>query len=134
MRRILLLALAPLMALAFASCGTSSQVTRTDGLDPSSLPEGLRADYEVFARRCSKCHSLARPLAAGIDNDQEWAIYVARMRRMSGSGISDRDAAAVLRFLHYLVVAQQTERERRGQTPPRGQAVPAEVNAAQENK
>jgi hypothetical protein len=57
-------------------------------------------DYRVFAARCSKCHSLARPLNSGIDDDEHWRRYVARMRRQPGSGISEEDTVAILRFLH----------------------------------
>ena len=61
---------------------------RGEGLDPSKLPENIRADYDVFAHKCSKCHSLARPLTANITDDEQWVLYVNRMRRQPGSGIS----------------------------------------------
>ena len=51
--------------------------------------------------RCSKCHSLARPLNSGIIDDGYWKLYVARMRRQPGSGISLEDTDQILRFLHY---------------------------------
>ena len=57
--------------------------------------------YRVFAVRCSRCHTLARPLNARIDDPQHWIRYVARMRRQPGSGISRADTAPILRFLHY---------------------------------
>lgn len=63
-------------------------------------PAGVRADYTVFAQRCSKCHSLARPLESGIDSDEYWRMYVERMRRQPGSGISVADTVPILRFLH----------------------------------
>ena len=61
----------------------------------------MRPDYALFARRCSKCHSLARPLGSGITDDAVWIAYVDKMRRQPGSGISPQDAAPILRFLHY---------------------------------
>ncbi len=79
-----------------AACGP-----RTEGLDRSKLPEDVRADYDVFARRCSKCHSLARPLQSGITDDEQWVNYVRRMRRQPGSGISPEDETVILRFLKY---------------------------------
>lgn len=72
-----------------------------DGIDASKLPDSVRADYDLFAIRCSKCHSLARPLNSGITDDIWWSHYVTRMRRMPSSGISEADATAILRFLHY---------------------------------
>ncbi|HEY2518436.1 MAG TPA: hypothetical protein VGI39_46525 [Polyangiaceae bacterium] len=74
---------------------------RSESLDPQTLPEEVRPDYAVFAQRCSKCHSLARPLNSGIVDDDYWRLYVARMRRQPGSGISLEDSKVILRFLHY---------------------------------
>lgn len=78
-----------------------------DGLDMATLPANVRADYQVFAQRCSKCHALARPLESGITDDAYWAEYVERMRRQPGSGISPSDVKPVLRFLHYYSVDRQ---------------------------
>ena len=52
--------------------------------EPTDLSVELRADYEVFAQRCSKCHSLSRPLNAGITENARWEKYVERMRLMPG--------------------------------------------------
>ncbi len=84
-------------SLASTGCATSGR----DGLDVAQLPEIVRPDYQLFARRCSKCHSLARPLGSGITDDEVWIAYVNRMRRQPGSGISPQDAGPILRFLHY---------------------------------
>jgi hypothetical protein len=84
-----------------------SSGARSEGLDPSTLPGDVRADYAVFAQRCSKCHSLARPLSSGISDDNYWSRYVTRMRRQPGSGISELDAGPILRFLHYYSLEQQ---------------------------
>ena len=72
-----------------------------EGLDPNQLPADTRDDYAVFARRCSKCHSLARALNSGIDRDSLWEAYVNRMRRQPSSGIAPGDVPPILRFLHY---------------------------------
>jgi hypothetical protein len=85
------------LALALACAATAAG----DGLDPAQLPAEVRDDYAVFARRCSKCHSLARPLYSTIDHDSWWEAYVNRMRRQPGSGIAPGDVAPILRFLHY---------------------------------
>jgi hypothetical protein len=88
-----------------------------DGIDPRALPEDVRADYDLFAQRCSKCHSLARPLSSGIDDDDYWVIYVARMRRQPGSGISQDDTVVILRFLHYYSV--ELQKKKKGKLDPR---------------
>jgi mono/diheme cytochrome c family protein len=86
-------------------------MARGDGLDPSKVPGEVRAEYELFAQKCSKCHSLARPLQSGIDNDEYWKEYVERMRRQPGSGISPQDGQVILRFLRYYAAEQ---RKRKG--------------------
>ncbi len=77
---------------------------RRDGLDVSTLPAEVQSDYALFAQRCSKCHSLARPLGAGITEDSYWHMYVEKMRRQPGSGISEADTVPILRFLHWYSV------------------------------
>jgi hypothetical protein len=79
---------------------------RFEGLDPATMPVEVQPDYALFAQRCSKCHSLARPLQSGIREDVYWADYVERMRRQPGSGISKEDAGFILRFLHYFSTGQ----------------------------
>lgn len=85
-------------AVAIAAMACSSH---KESLDPSKVPTELKDDYETFAQRCSKCHSLARPLASGIKSDDQWVNYVNRMRRQPGSGISLNDQAHILRFLKW---------------------------------
>lgn len=93
-----------LAPLVLAAC--PSPDARSEAIDPATLPQEVRADYEVFAQRCSKCHSLARPLNSGIVDDGYWAMYVARMRRQPASGISVEDARVILRFLHFYSLEQ----------------------------
>ena len=83
--------------LLAAGCATTAR----DGLDAARLPADVRPDYALFARRCSKCHQLARPLGSGIRDDATWADYVDRMRRQPSSGITRADTGPILRFLHY---------------------------------
>jgi hypothetical protein len=87
-----------IMAISAVGCPKTS--TRSEGLDVADMPKQVQSDYVVFAQRCSKCHSLARPLSSGIDDDGYWAMYVARMRAQPGSGISENDTVPILRFLH----------------------------------
>ncbi len=113
-----------------AACGS-----RKEGLDASKLPENIRADYAVFETRCSKCHSLARPLTSGITDDEQWVRYVNRMRRQQGSGISYQDQDRILRFLRYYA-AELRRKEAEKSAPPASpsasstQAAPAPVTSA----
>ena len=82
----------------------------SDEVDTAKVPVALRDDYDLFAQRCSKCHSLARPLTSGIDDDEYWKRYVERMRRQPGSGISPEDEPGILRFLHYYSEEQRKKK------------------------
>lgn len=111
-RFFLALAAGLLVAAAAAAC------THGEGLDPSKIPDNVRADYEIFAHKCSKCHSLARPLTANITDDEQWVLYVNRMRRQPGSGISRDDQEHILRFLmYYAADLRRIEAEKRGGKP-----------------
>ena len=109
-----------------AGCATSTR----DGLDVAQLPETVRPDYALFARRCSKCHSLARPLGSGITDDAVWIAYVDKMRRQPGSGISPQDAAPILRFLHYY--SSEQRRLKRGGRDGRRRRTATPASATQE--
>jgi hypothetical protein len=102
--RVVLVTLALLApGVALPACASAS---RDEGLDVATLPVDMRADYEIFAQRCSKCHSLARPLGSGITDDEFWREYFERMRRQPGSGITPDDQRPILHFLHYYSMAQ----------------------------
>jgi hypothetical protein len=123
-------ALVVALAMAVLSVGLSGCATgQHEGLDVALLPEAVRPDYALFARRCSKCHSLARPLGSGITDDSVWIAYVDRMRRQPGSGISPQDAAPILRFLHYYS-SEQRRIKREHDEASGGPAVPAYSDAA----
>jgi len=99
-----------------------------EGLDPATMPEDVRADYAVFAHRCSKCHSLARPLTSGIDDDAYWIDYVARMRRQPASGISQEDTVVILRFLHYFSMEEKRKKGKLPEAPALSPAPPASAS------
>lgn len=108
-----------------------------EALDPTTLPESVRPDYRVFERRCSKCHSLARPLTSGITDQGQWESYVTRMRRQPGSGITPDDQVVILRFLKYYSEDQLRQKAEKNGTakpvalpPPPSGSPPAPVNQA----
>jgi hypothetical protein len=110
-------ALVALLGLLVGSADCAGWLARSEGLDVATIPDTVRPDYDLFALRCSKCHSLARPLSSGIDDDDYWAMYVARMRRQPGSGISLEDTVSILRFLHYYS-EEQIRRKGKHEAPP----------------
>ena len=97
------------LVLALAAC--PRQAPKFEGLDTRTMPEEVRLDYALFAQRCSRCHSLARPLLSGITDDRYWNDYVERMRRQPGSGISIEDRTPILRFLHYYSTGQLVKQD-----------------------
>ncbi len=101
-----------------ASCGTGRSARR-GGLpneEVAKLPPAIASAYRLFAQKCSRCHTLARPLTADIDDASHWGRYVERMRRQRGSGISPADAAKILTFLEYYS-ARRLEKERKEARP-----------------
>jgi len=89
------------IALCLAACAGGHRARRPDGLDVSSYPEPIQEAYDVFEFRCSRCHTLARPLNAQVTDVSHWDDYVARMRRQPGSGINRHNARLILKFLYY---------------------------------
>ena len=98
------------LTLFLGGCAESAPTTTTTQADTRG---GRGPDYELFSQRCSKCHALSRALQAHISEDAGWVRVVTRMRQKPESGISDRDATAILRYLHLLA-----EQERANQPPP----------------
>lgn len=98
-------ALAPALALLGAlACAT---LQRGEGLEPSAVPASLRAEHELFARRCSRCHSVSVPLLAHVTDPRHWVRYVERMRRQPNSGISLEESPAIVRFLTWYTESQR---------------------------
>lgn len=100
------------IALAFA-CMTEG-VGKRGGLKQeviSTFPPDVQTAYELFEHKCSRCHTLARPLNAPIYELEHWEAYVARMRRQPGSGISEGDAKEILVFLKFYAEKKKREKE-----------------------
>ena len=106
------------LLLGSVTCASTSN-RRGDGLDVSRYPEDIQDAYKVFAVRCSRCHTLARPLNAQITDPQHWVRYVARMRLNPASGINAKNGEVIIRFLQYYTHQRQEERrERDGEPEP----------------
>jgi hypothetical protein len=110
-RRVRMSIALPISYFTLAAASCHYEPPRHEGLDPLRMPPEVRADYALFALRCSKCHSLSRPLQSGIVEDGFWAEYVERMRRQPGSDITLEDTIPILRFLHYYSTGQLAKRD-----------------------
>ncbi len=70
-------------------------------IDVSKYPKEQQVNYQVFAQKCSKCHTLSRPINSYYVLPEEWERYVKRMMRKPGSGIGSGDGKKIFEFLAY---------------------------------
>ncbi len=91
------------LSLPLLPCGTErSNVTLPQDkgpakIDVSSYPAEQQKGYKVFADKCSKCHTIARPINTTMTKP-EWERYVKRMMHKPNSGISDSQGKTIFEF------------------------------------
>ncbi len=74
---------------------------KIDGKVLATYPKEMQRVYnELFSKRCSRCHTLARPINVTMA-PTEWERYVKRMMRKPGSGIKPQEAKQIWEFLVY---------------------------------
>jgi len=116
MRSLVALGLAAV--LAASACGPSGPGAQeaTGGARVDfpyhTYPAEIRPHCEIVVKRCSKCHTLDRVLVARVEGREHWNLYVKRMRRMPGSGISSGDADAAVNCLAYRSSLQSGDEQR----------------------
>lgn len=71
-----------------------------DKIDVAGYPAEMQSSYKLFSSKCSKCHTIARPLNTTMTRD-EWERYVKRMMHKPNSGISDKQGKEIFDFLVY---------------------------------
>src|ERR1017187_7536384 len=96
----------PLSLVAQTSNVVLPQDKGPDKIDVSAYPAPQQTAYKVFSTKCSKCHTIARPLNTMMKKD-EWERYVKRMMHKPNSGISDNQGKQIFEFMVY----DQTERK-----------------------
>jgi cytochrome c5 len=108
MKRLIqmMMLLAPLTLVAQQSNVVLPQDKGPDKIDVSAYPAAQQANYKLFAGKCSKCHTIARPLNTMMKRD-EWERYVKRMMHKPNSGINDSQGKQIFDFMVY----DQTERK-----------------------
>jgi hypothetical protein len=75
-----------------------------DQIDVSAYPIQQRQNYAVYARACSRCHSLARSISAPYTSRGWWEFYMTGMRmrgRVAGRPFSRAEIKSVLDYLEY---------------------------------
>ena len=73
-------------------------------VDVSGYPLRIQADYRVYERICSKCHTLARANYAPHVSRAWWRFYLIGMRARStwkGAPLTAEESRAILDFLDY---------------------------------
>jgi hypothetical protein len=70
-------------------------------IDVSKYPPEMKAKYKVFTDKCSKCHTIARPINCEFVLEDEWERYIKRMMNKAGSIISPDDGKQIYEFLVY---------------------------------
>ena len=69
-------------------------------IDVSKYPADMKANYKVFADKCAKCHTIARPINCEFALEDEWERYIKRMMNKAGpSVISAKDGKEIFEFL-----------------------------------
>ena len=91
---------APLFMAAQTSNVVLPQDKGPDKIDVSAYPAEMQKDYKLFSSKCSKCHTIARPINTMMTRD-EWERYVKRMMHKPNSGISDNQGKEIFEFLIY---------------------------------
>ena len=69
-------------------------------IDVTAYPPKMQEAYELFTNKCSRCHTVARPINSTF-MPEEWRKYVYKMMRKPGSGLTPKTAEEIIRFLMY---------------------------------
>lgn len=83
------------LGVALMACGALP-----NRIDVSGYPPDMQARYDLFERRCTRCHELERPLNAQV-GEGGWQKYVRRMARHPAAGISAEEQREIATFLEY---------------------------------
>lgn len=74
-------------------------------VDVTAYPKAQQENYRLFAKACSQCHTLARPLNSPYVTREDWRRYVRRMhaktKERAGAAIGKAEGAAAIEFLAY---------------------------------
>ena len=69
-------------------------------IDVTTYSPKMQETYELFTRKCSRCHTVARPINSTF-TPEEWRKYVYKMMRKPGSGLTPKTAEEIIKFLIY---------------------------------
>jgi len=90
----------PLLLVAQSGNVTLPQDKGPNTINVSTYPPEQQKAYKLFTSKCSKCHTIARPINTTMTLP-EWERYVKRMMHKPNSGISDKQGKDIYEFLAY---------------------------------
>ncbi len=69
-------------------------------IDVSTYSPEMQEAYELFTGKCSRCHTVARPINSSF-TPEEWREYVYKMMKKPGSGLTPKTTDKIVEFLVY---------------------------------
>ena len=69
-------------------------------IDVTAYPVKMQEAYKLFTNKCSRCHTVARPINSTF-TPEEWRKYVYKMMRKPGSGLTPKTTEKIIEFLIY---------------------------------
>ncbi len=69
-----------------------------DKIDVSEYPKEMQKAYKIANRKCSKCHTFARPVNCDFVLEHEWRDYVLKMKKKKRSGVRKKDVKVISDF------------------------------------
>lgn len=90
----------PLLLVAQSGNVTLPQDKGPSTINVSAYPPAQQKAYKLFTSKCSKCHTIARPINTTMTLP-EWERYVKRMMHKPNSGISNNQGKDIYEFLAY---------------------------------
>lgn len=71
-------------------------------IDVSKYPADMQKKYALFSKKCSSCHTIARPINCEFALDDEWERYIKRMMRKAGPSLINADEGKqIFEFLSF---------------------------------
>ena len=83
-----------------------------DKIDVKKYPKEMQSNYKIFYKRCSKCHTIARPINTDF-TIEKWKRYVKRMMRKPGSGITSKTGKKIFLFLEYYTEHKEKKKKKK---------------------
>jgi cytochrome c5 len=78
-------------------------------IDVSKYPADMQSKYKVFAKKCSNCHTIARPINCDYVLEDEWERYIKRMMRKAGPSLISVDEGK--QIFDFLVFDSKTRKK-----------------------